>query len=52
MRSRTRSIGLVTHTRRRESIRVQQVEGTVEGGAIMYRVAVRVSFTLLERFHE
>lgn len=31
---------------------VEQISGVVENGVISYRVQIRVSFVLFERFHE
>jgi dodecin len=34
------------------SFAVEDIAGVVDDGRLTYRVRVRVSFTLLERFHE
>jgi Uncharacterized conserved protein len=33
------------------SFEVERVEGTVEDGRVVYRIRVRVSFTIKEHFH-
>jgi dodecin len=34
------------------SFEIERVDGTVEDGQLVYRVLVRVSFTIKERLHE